>query len=891
MSESLYGALIVAVLLAAYAYLDARTVRRVAVLGALIALAALTRGEALLLVPLLGLALVARGTLPARERLVHLAVLVAPSRSCSRRGRSATRRPSTRPCSSPPTARASGSAPTAIRPTTGRSSACGTSPATARRRRGDEAQQSREYRRRGMQYMRDHAGRVPAGPRPRASGACTTSSGPAQMRVYEASEGRAGALGAPRRVAVLAAGAARRRGAWLLRRRRQPLAILLAPGGHGHAHRAADLRLHALSLRRRAVDRRARGGGRRRARGAGAGARRERPARFPRGELRARTVRGTRGQRGRARARRPARPGAGADRHALLGPEAIGLYGVVVDDRDDDRRAQARRHRRGVRRSRRRPTRRREFQRAFTLELVLSARLRARAARALAPVLAAVYDDDRLLALTLAVAYLPLAFALQAPLWVFFRRMDYARQRSLQAIVPLVTVRGHGPAGCAAGVACGRSSSARSPATWRRVAGARWRCRPTALRLRFDRDVARALPALLVAGLRRARRGAGRRPGPDPRLRARRRAGRGGLHHAGGDADALRRPRRPDRHRDDLPGDLRDPRPHARRSRSCSCRSNRATLLWALPVRRGRRAVRPRPRRLRRSATSGGRRVVLLRGLAVADRVGQLGFNWFSFYRAHGESRPPAVEARGRRRWPSCALAVPGLAARGRRRASSSGAAPRSLCSSACARATSARCCPACALRRPAGAALPCRWPRARRGVLALRAALWGGQAGSQAQAVAELALFGAVVVVLSLRLERGLHRRAVGAVRRAGPAEQEPGEGDRDEGDGGHLPVPVQAGVQGPGRARRRRGRRPGPRSARRTRRRRQRDRRPARAASSARPTSPRSASVSSSSEWASRTRSSIVRRRSHSTAKAAGAGAGDADGRRRRRARRASS
>ena len=65
MSESLYGPLIVAVLLAAYAYFDARTVRRVAVLGALIALAALTRGEALLLLPLLGLALVARGTLIA----------------------------------------------------------------------------------------------------------------------------------------------------------------------------------------------------------------------------------------------------------------------------------------------------------------------------------------------------------------------------------------------------------------------------------------------------------------------------------------------------------------------------------------------------------------------------------------------------------------------------------------------------------------------------------------------------------------------------------------------------------------------------------------------------------------------------------------------------------
>ena len=57
----------------------------------------------------------------------------------------------------------------------------------------------------------------------------------------------------------------------------------------------------------------------------------------------------------------------------------------------------------------------------------------------LAPVLAAAYDQPRLLGLTLGVAWLPLAFALLAPLWVFFRRMDYARQRSLQAIQPVVT--------------------------------------------------------------------------------------------------------------------------------------------------------------------------------------------------------------------------------------------------------------------------------------------------------------------------------------------------------------------------------------------------------------------------------------------------------------------
>src|SRR5688572_90753 len=123
---------------------------------------------------------------------------------------------------------------------------------------------------------------------------------------------------------------------------------------------------------------------------------------------------------------------------ALLGPSAIGLYGVVtttamtivalrrvgideafVQQAAEDEEA--------------------EFQRAFGVELAIG--LAASLGIALlAPVLAALYGDDRLLALTLAVAYLPVAFALQAPQWVFFRRMDFLRLRLLQAIVPLGTV-------------------------------------------------------------------------------------------------------------------------------------------------------------------------------------------------------------------------------------------------------------------------------------------------------------------------------------------------------------------------------------------------------------------------------------------------------------------
>jgi PST family polysaccharide transporter len=123
---------------------------------------------------------------------------------------------------------------------------------------------------------------------------------------------------------------------------------------------------------------------------------------------------------------------------ALLGPGQIGLYGIVTttamtivalrrvgideafvqtDAADEEA----------------------EFQRAFTVELALGV-LAALAVAALAPLLAAAYDDDRLLALTLAVTYLPLGFALQAPQWVFFKRMEYVRLRTLQAIVPLGTV-------------------------------------------------------------------------------------------------------------------------------------------------------------------------------------------------------------------------------------------------------------------------------------------------------------------------------------------------------------------------------------------------------------------------------------------------------------------
>src|ERR671933_111664 len=171
---------------------------------------------------------------------------------------------------------------------------------------------------------------------------------------------------------------------------------------------------------------------------------------------------------------------------ALLGPRAIGLYGVVtttamtivqlrrvgideafVQQAAEDEEA--------------------EFQRAFTVELAVGL-AGSLVIAVLAPVLAAVYDDDRLIALTLAVAYLPVAFALQAPQWAAFKAMDYVRLRTLQAIVPIGTVlvavplllAGVGVWALVIGPACGNAAAVL----------AAWWVSPYRLRLRPERDAA-----------------------------------------------------------------------------------------------------------------------------------------------------------------------------------------------------------------------------------------------------------------------------------------------------------------------------------------------------------------------------------------------------------------
>lgn len=79
------------------------------------------------------------------------------------------------------------------------------------------------------------------------------------------------------------------------------------------------------------------------------------------------------------------------------------------------------------------------FRRAFTLELIASLAA-AVCMAALGGLLALVYGRDELLAPALALALVLPGLALQAPVWVFYRRLDFLRQRILLAADPVVAL-------------------------------------------------------------------------------------------------------------------------------------------------------------------------------------------------------------------------------------------------------------------------------------------------------------------------------------------------------------------------------------------------------------------------------------------------------------------
>src|SRR5262249_1148544 len=181
-------------------------------------------------------------------------------------------------------------------------------------------------------------------------------------------------------------------------------------------------------------------------------------------------------------------------------------------------------------------------------------------------------------------------------------------------------------------------------------------------------------------------------------------------------------------------------------------KANRLTLMWAFPFGAGLALFgADLVRFVLGDAWEGA--IVLLGGLAVAGALQQVGYNWFSFYRARGESWPQAVESAvfaagfglfavpgallgggwwfsaGRLAWPGCVL----LCRRVYVRRLLPGVAMAPI-----------------ALRAAAPVAL------ASAPVLVVRVALWGDRR-TVVQAVLELALWLGGLLLATRRLEGGL--------------------------------------------------------------------------------------------------------------------------------------
>ncbi|HEU0018914.1 MAG TPA: oligosaccharide flippase family protein [Thermoleophilaceae bacterium] len=339
---------------------------------------------------------------------------------------------------------------------------------------------------------------------------------------------------------------------------------------------------------------------------------------------------------------------------ALLGPVAIGLYGIVTttamtivqlrrigideafvqqeaDDQED------------------------EFRRAFGVELGVGLAGSLTIAL-LAPVVALVYGDEELLWLTLAVAYLPLAFSLQAPQWVFFRRMDFLRVRLLQFAIPLVTFAVTVPLAVATdsvwalvvGPLCGNAVAV--------VAGVA--ISPYPLRPIFDRAAARRYLRfswpILVTALAVLVVQQGQVLAFDLE---------GGLAAAGFITLAFTLTRYADR-ADQIVATTIYPaicavvdRPDTQQRIFLA--ASRLTLIWALPFCAALILFAPDLVALA-LGDEWAPAVLLIQGLAGAAALQQVGYVWFSFYRARAETRPQAVESAAMVA-AFLALAVPGL--------------------------------------------------------------------------------------------------------------------------------------------------------------------------------------------------------------------------------------
>ena len=194
-------------------------------------------------------------------------------------------------------------------------------------------------------------------------------------------------------------------------------------------------------------------------------------------------------------------------------------------------------------------------------------------------------------------------------------------------------------------------------------------------------------------------------------------------------------------------------------------KANRLTLMWAFPFGAG-LALFGADLIVFVLGDEWRGAIVLLGGMAVAVALQQVGYSWFAFYRARGESWPQAVESAV---FGAAFLALGGAGRAARRDVVVRGGADRlhgRVCCS-CGASTCGGCCRArgCSAWR---CGRRCRSRSPRRPCWRVRLALWGGER-TLWQALLELALWLGALAIATHRLESGLLSELRGYLRAGG--------------------------------------------------------------------------------------------------------------------------
>ena len=278
------------------------------------------------------------------------------------------------------------------------------------------------------------------------------------------------------------------------------------------------------------------------------------------------------------------------------------------------------------------------FQRAFTLELLISAGFFV-LALGVVGLMVVVYGRIELLAPGLAVIMIIPALVLQSPLWVFWRRLEFVRQRSLEAIDPIVefvvtvglAAAGAGYWSLVAGLLAGNYASALAIV----------RASPYRLAFRYDRGTLRQYVSFswpLVAA------GAGGIVVAQSSVLV----GNAALGLAGVGSIALASSiALYTTQVDQIVTTTLYPAICAVRDRAdllyeSFVKSNRLGLMWGVPLGAGIALFAPDLVRFGLGA-HWRPAIGLLQAFGLVAAVDQLGYNWDAYYRARGDTRPIAV--------------------------------------------------------------------------------------------------------------------------------------------------------------------------------------------------------------------------------------------------------